>query len=109
MSRRYTKFSEAIATGILARRPSGAGDWRFGAVQLGAHLLRDDEEEISWDYGRAPLPRDVSPGEIIELEIRLQSPATAGHYIVEFDMVEEQRAWFEDYGSRTVRHSLIAE
>jgi hypothetical protein len=23
--------------------------------------------------------------------------AAAGHYIVEFDMVEEQRAWFKDY------------
>jgi tRNA (mo5U34)-methyltransferase len=85
---------------------SGADDTVQGAVQLGAHLLRDYEEEISWDYGRAPLSRDVASGESIDLEIRLQAPATAGHYIVEFDMVEEQRAWFEDYGSPTVRHSL---
>jgi tRNA (mo5U34)-methyltransferase len=88
---------------------SGSDNAGQGAVQLGAHLLRDDEEEISWDYGRAPLPRDVAPGEFIELEIRLQAPATAGRYIVEFDMVEEQRAWFEDYGSRTVRHTLTVE
>jgi len=88
---------------------SGSGAMSQGVVQLGAHLLRDDEEEISWDYGRARLSRDVPPGEIIELEIRVQTPATAGHYIVEFDMVEEQRAWFEDYGSSTVRHSLVVE
>ncbi len=85
---------------------SGSSDTREGAVQLGAHLLRDDEEEVSWDYGRAPLPRDVPPGESIELEIRLHAPAAAGRYLIEFDMVEEQRAWFEDYGSRTVRHNL---
>jgi len=90
-------------------RASGSDDASAGAVQLGAHLLRDDEEEVSWDYGRAPLSRDVAPGEFIELEIRLQTPAMAGHYVIEFDMVEEQRAWFEDYGSRTVRHSLVVE
>jgi len=88
---------------------SGSGTTSQGAVQLGAHLLRDDEEEVSWDYGRASLPRDVPPGECIELEIWLQAPATAGRYIVEFDMVEEQRAWFEDYGSRPVRHTLTIE
>jgi tRNA (mo5U34)-methyltransferase len=88
---------------------SGSGDRGHGAVQLGAHLLRADEEEVSWDYGRAPLSHDVHPGEITELEIRLQAPVTAGSYIVEFDMVEEQRAWFEDYGSRTVRHTLSVE
>jgi tRNA (mo5U34)-methyltransferase len=88
---------------------SSSDDTGQGAVQLGAHLLRDDEEEISWDYGRAPLSRDVPPGEIIDLEIRLRAPAAIGHYVVEFDMVEEQRAWFEDYGSRTVRHSLVVE
>ncbi len=88
---------------------AGSDDTGQGAVQLGAHLLRADEEEISWDYGRAPLPRDLSPGEFIDLEIRLQAPATAGRFIIEFDMVEEQRAWFEDYGSPTVRHTLIIE
>jgi tRNA (mo5U34)-methyltransferase len=88
---------------------SGLDTTGQGAVQLGAHLLRNDEEEVSWDYGRAPLPRDVDPGEFVDLEIRLEAPATAGYYIIEFDMVEEQRAWFEDYGSRTVRHILAVE
>jgi hypothetical protein len=88
---------------------SGSDTTGQGAVQLGAHLLRDDEEEISWDYGRAPLPRDVASSEIVELEFQLEAPATAGRYTVEFDMVEEQRAWFEDYGSRPVRHTLTVE
>jgi tRNA (mo5U34)-methyltransferase len=88
---------------------SGSDAAGEGAVQLGAHLLRADEEEVSWDYGRAPLPRAVPPGELIDLEIRLQAPAAAGSYLVEFDMVEEQRAWFEDYGSRPIRHSLTVE
>jgi len=85
---------------------SGSDATGQGAVQLGAHLLRADEEEVSWDYGRAPLPRDVPPGEFVDLEIRLEAPATVGLYIVEFDLVEEQRAWFEDYGSSTVRQNL---
>jgi hypothetical protein len=78
-------------------------------VHLGAHLLREDEEEISWDYGRARLSRNVPPGEAVDTEIRLRTPEVPGRYIVEFDMVEEHRAWFEDYGSRTVRHGLTVE
>ncbi|HMG05844.1 MAG TPA: DUF1698 domain-containing protein [Chthoniobacterales bacterium] len=88
---------------------SGSDQTGTGAVHLGAHLLREDEEEISWDYGRAPLSRNVPPGEAVDAEIRLRMPEVAGRYIVEFDMVEEHRAWFEDYGSRTVRHGLTVE
>lgn len=74
-----------------------------GSVQLGSHLLRDDEEEIAWDYGRARLPRDLGPGETAEVSITLPAPDAAGRYVVEFDMVAEQRTWFEDHGSGTLR------
>jgi hypothetical protein len=78
-----------------------------GAVQLGAHLLRSDEEELSWDYGRADLPRNLEPGAEASLCIGLQAPARPGSYIVEFDMVAEHIAWFEDFGSGTLRHELV--
>ncbi len=80
-----------------------------GMVQLGSHLLREDEEELRWDYGRAALKSDLEPGEADHLDIRLQAPATPGKYVVEFDMVAEHLAWFEDFGSGTLRHELRVE
>ena len=41
-----------------ARWPAaGEANTGKGAVSLGSHLLRADEEEVDWDYGRARLPR----------------------------------------------------
>jgi len=78
-----------------------------GAVQLGAHLLRSDEEELSWDYGRGDLPHDLEPGKVEHISIALIAPADPGQYVIEFDMVAEHIAWFEDFGSGTLRHELI--
>lgn len=80
-----------------------------GAVSLGSHLLRDTEEEVDWDYGRARLPRDVEPGETVSLEFTVRAPEVPGRYIVEFDMVAEHITWFEDHGSGTLRQELIVE
>jgi len=87
----------------LAGGEAGTGK---GAVRLGAHLLRDDEEEAVWDYGRGELPRDVALGEAVRVEIKLQAPDRPGRYCVEFDMVSEHLSWFEDLGSSPIRHDL---
>jgi tRNA (mo5U34)-methyltransferase len=94
----------------LARWPAaGANESDQGAVSLGSHLLKSDEEEVDWDYGRARLPRDLEPGETANLEFKIRAPETPGSYIVEFDMVAEHVTWFEDHGSGTLRHELVVE
>jgi tRNA (mo5U34)-methyltransferase len=94
----------------LARWPArGEGPAGQGAVHLGAHLLREDEEELAWDFGRADLPRDLAPGDSARVEINLRAPAEPGRYVVEFDLVAEHVAWFEDFGSGTLRHALAVE
>ncbi|MEP6818969.1 MAG: DUF1698 domain-containing protein [bacterium] len=94
----------------LARWPSaGETPNDKGAVFLGSHLLRDSEDEVDWDYGRARLPRDLEPGETASLELKVRAPKISGRYIVEFDMVAEHVAWFEDHGSGTLRHDLVVE
>ena len=94
----------------LARWPAtGDGATGKGAIYLGSHLLRDTEEEIDWDYGRARLPRDVEPGETADVEFKVRAPQTPGKYIVEFDMVAEHVTWFEDHGSGTLRQQLVVE
>jgi tRNA (mo5U34)-methyltransferase len=94
----------------LARWPaSGEGGTDKGAVHLGSHLLRETEEEVEWDYGRARLPRDVEPGDTVDLELHVRLPEKSGRYIVEFDMVAEHVTWFEDHGSGTLRHEIVVE
>ena len=88
--------------GLVAWPQRGEGPEGRGAVHLGAHLLREDEEELAWDYGRADLPRDLAPGDAAPVEITLRAPAERGRYVVEFDMVAEHISWFEDFGSGTL-------
>jgi tRNA (mo5U34)-methyltransferase len=75
-----------------------------GIVRLGAHLLGADEEELSWDGGRAMLRRDLGPGETAEVEFVFRAPEKSGDYIIEFDMVAEHVTWFEDFGAGVLRH-----
>jgi hypothetical protein len=91
----------------LARWPrQGEPATGKGAIYLGSHLLRADEDEVDWDFGRATLPHDLEPGDAATLEFKAQAPATPGKYTLEFDMVAEHITWFEDHGSGTLRHEL---
>jgi tRNA (mo5U34)-methyltransferase len=104
------RFTLRIENAGLTRWPArGEDQTGKGAVQLGAHLLRSDEEELSWDYGRSDLPHDLEPGEGENISIALRAPQEPGRYIVEFDMVAEHIAWFEDFGSGTMRQELTVE
>jgi tRNA (mo5U34)-methyltransferase len=96
----------ATNVGLKPWPARGAGDEERGAVHLGAHLLRADEEEIDWDFGRASLPRDLAPGEAASVSITFDAPREPGRYVVEFDLVAEHIAWFEDFGSGTLRLPL---
>jgi tRNA (mo5U34)-methyltransferase len=80
-----------------------------GDVHLVAHLLDQDETPISWYHAGAFLPHDIAPGEVVEIEIALTAPETAGKFILLFDMVSEHLAWFEDLGSEVLKHSLTVE
>ena len=103
-------FRVSVENVGLTRWPA-AGDEATdrGAVHLGSHLLRDTEEEVQWDYGRAHLPRTLEPGGTVTLELTVRAPAAPGRYIVEFDMVAEHITWFEDHGAGTLRHELLVE
>lgn len=84
----------------------GAAVTGNGAVHLAAHLLDENEEEISRYCAGAFLPDDVAPGESVEIEIALRAPDSTGNYLLEFDLVAENLAWFEDLGSVVLRHNL---
>jgi len=77
-----------------------------GDVHLVAHLLDENETPFSWYHAGAFLPQDISPGEVVEIEIALTAPKKTGQIIVQFDMVSEHLAWFEDLGSEVLKQEL---
>ena len=69
-----------------------------GHVCVGAKLLRSSGRLATDDIGRPDIPRDVAPGETIELDAEFCIPEDIepGEYCVEFDMVAEWVRWFGD-------------
>ena len=102
-------FSITAENTGLARWLKGQSAGDKGAVHLVAHVLDENEEPVSWYHAGAFLPRDVAPGETVQLEIDVRAPATRGKYILMFDLVSEHLAWFEDLGSPVVKQSLVVE
>lgn len=111
-----SRSREALHFRVLAEN-TGHARWLRGSdsgaekgdVHLVAHLLGKEGEPISWYHAGAFLPHDVAPGEAVEVEITLSAPDTPGIYVLEFDMVSEHLAWFEDQGSVVLKHDLIVE
>jgi tRNA (mo5U34)-methyltransferase len=88
----------------------GEAETDRGAVHLVAHVFgAEGEEPLSWYHAGAYLPRDVAPGESVTIEIAMRAPTVPGRYRLEFDMVSEHLAWFEDLGSMVVVHDLTVE
>lgn len=66
------------------------------------HLLGAGKEPVQFENPRFPLPRRVLPRETVSLTAGIKAPLEAGTYHLEFDMLREGRAWFKDYGSKTL-------
>ena len=93
-------------TGLARWLAAGAVGSEKGAVRLTAHLLTEAEEELFRYYAGAILKRDLLPDEADTLEITMRAPKRSGTYLIQFDMVAEHLAWFEDLGSPTLKHRL---
>jgi hypothetical protein len=96
-------------TGLARWLREGEAETDRGAVHLVAHVFGDGDEPLSWYHAGAYLPGDVAPGESVSIEIAMRAPEESGRYELEFDMVSEHIAWFEDLGSTVVRHELTVE
>jgi ubiquinone/menaquinone biosynthesis C-methylase UbiE len=67
-----------------------ANHWRDAANRI---FIHDDQ--------RVNLPRDLRPGEEIELKLTVTVPAHDGCYRLELDLVQERWFWFGSRGSKT--------
>lgn len=71
-----------------------------GWTRLGVHLERADGAPVDHDWLRVSLPRDVAPGEVVEIDVSLQASLTPGDYRLSADLVIEGVLWFAERGSR---------
>src|SRR5262249_36530770 len=69
-------------------------------ILLGGHWLDESGAVLGEDHGRAGLPHELKPGEEVQLHFTASTPAEAGRYVLELDMVQEAVAWFKERGSR---------
>ena len=80
-------------------RNTSAHVWRArGAtrVTLTYHWLLPDGSRFAWDGLRSMLPADLPPGGTADVVFEIEAPRRPGTYLLEFDAVREQVAWFSD-------------
>jgi O-antigen ligase len=74
---------------------------------LSYHLDQVDGALVTFDGPRTPLPHDVAPGAVVDLQAELVAPPTPGGYLVEWDEVQESVTWFSWAGNPARRTYLI--
>jgi SAM-dependent methyltransferase len=91
-------------------RNSSNEEWlqsRQHGLNLGNHwLLSPDHRMIVVDDGRAPLPQQLRPGEMITIKLAIKAPTEAGRYCLEVDLVQEGVRWFKSAGSMPLRLTI---
>ena len=89
--------------------PSLGGSRGAGRVQLGQRWIRASGTAVPGNESRAALPRDLGPGESLDLVLWLTAPEEGGDYTVELDMVQERVTWFHEKGSAVARVACHVE
>ncbi len=96
----------------LRIRNNGSVTWkargrRFGGqVTCGLKIFSEDGAAIREDLGRTPIPRDVAPGDELDVEMTVNAALPPGRYRLHYDMVVEGVIWFEHQGSPTPTRRL---
>jgi LCP family protein required for cell wall assembly len=82
---------------------TGATTWERGGTApfyLSYHWLDfDTKKAVVFDGERSLLVKDkVSPGEEVEMDLKIKAPDKPGNYILQVDMVHEGLTWFSYQG-----------
>jgi SAM-dependent methyltransferase len=72
-------------------------------ILIGHHWLDTARRAVEYDGLRTPLPRPLAPGEDCRAAVRVRTPARAGRYLLEIDLVEEGVSWFSAAGVPPLR------
>jgi SAM-dependent methyltransferase len=100
-----SEFQLSVRTRNVGRSLWPAGGLPGGSYQIliGDHWLTPDGEMLVRDDRRGYLPKDVAPGEQVEISFGIPARLPPGDYMIEIDLVQEHVAWFADHGSRALR------
>lgn len=89
---------DVVRIAVVRVTNTGRKTWsRSEAFHLSYHW-HDQASRRVRDGGRTRLPRDVAPGESVDLEAEIRAPATPGEYRLVWDMVHERTTWFSERG-----------
>jgi hypothetical protein len=107
------RAGETYAIHLLVKNSSaitwpcaGQADGRF---QINVANRWWDQEGKRFDDSRVALPYDLNPGESAEVLLSMKVPGKSGNYTLEFDLVQEQVAWFSERGSETLRINVVVD
>jgi hypothetical protein len=90
------RFKVRVANHGTAPWPAQATE-KSGAIVLAYHLYHaGSDQAVVFDGARTLLPRDLAPGDSVELDADVMAPKERGKYEVQFDLVQEGVAWFAD-------------
>jgi hypothetical protein len=87
-------------TGLTRWLAQACDESGLGRVRLGVSRLDGNRRIVNLDFLRLPLPRDINPGETVELTGDIPPLAMSGKAAIRLDMVSEGVCWFSDKGSR---------
>jgi len=66
------------------------------------HWLGRDHTPVVKEGERSPLPRDLPPGDEMEVSLKIIAPDAPGSYLLAIDLVQEGKVWFSDAGTPTL-------
>lgn len=78
-------------------------------IHLAYHWLKKTGEVVIHDGIRSPITHNLNPGDKVEILAKVAAPDAVGEYILEFDMVQEQVAWFGLMGTETLRLAVVVK
>ena len=74
----------------------GSATWSPGTFNIAYHWSAPDGERVAFDGERTPLPREVPPGDEVEIEATLMAPRVSGQMRLQWDVVEEGVTWISE-------------
>ncbi|HEX3279818.1 MAG TPA: hypothetical protein VHR36_01190 [Pyrinomonadaceae bacterium] len=75
-------------------------------IAVGDRWLQEDGQLVTEMDGRIGIPKDLRPGDEVEVPLTISAPTTPGNYVLEVDLVQEQVSWFHDKGSPTAKTNV---
>lgn len=93
---------------LVTLRNDGADTWSESTADHLSYRWLDPGGEVMDEGMRTVLPHNVSPGETITLDMRLQGPPAAGPYTLQVEMVREHVAWFGPPRTGSASIALVA-